>query len=217
MVGKVIKEVIEGVVKEGSNVENLKRLGYLTEDSAKNPRAVKSAQTKYEKALKSSESKLKREQANLSGETKIKVEQLGDRPVIRPEDLEDTILVSHKGDITATNVTIEELGGIELPEPVTSFGGPGFPMTKENQEAGLYWASMKGAAAPLQNKAEVLEQVYQMPVSAIYTSMGREGNYFNQAFADALLQKTLILDPPKEAASAFDSEMRKVRPDSGWH
>ena len=213
MVGKVIKEVIEGVVKEGSNVENLQRLGYLTEDSAKNPRAVKSAQTKYERALKSSETKLKREQANLSGETKIRVEQLGDRPVIRPEDLEDTILVSHKGDITATNVTIEELGGIELPEPVTSFGGPGFPMTRENQEAGLYWASMKGAAAPLQNKAEVLEQVYQMPVSAIYTSMGREGNYFNQAFADALLQKTLILDPPKEAASAFDSEMRKVRPD----
>ena len=213
MVGKVIKEIAEAVVKGGTDVENLKRLGYLTEESAQNPRAVKSAQTKYTKAVQSSETKAKREAANIAGETTVVRQDLGDRPILRPEDLEDTILVSHKGDVTGTNVTVTKVGGIDLPEAVTSYGGPGFPMTPENQEAGLYWASMKSAATPLQNKAEVLEQALKMPVTAVYTSMGREGNYFNQAFADALLQKTQVLDPPKEIASAFDAEIRKFRPD----
>ena len=213
MVGKVIKEVAEATLKQGADVENLKRLGYLTEESAQNPRAVKSAQTKYEKAVASSKTKAKREAANLTGETKVIQEDLGDRPILRPEDLEDTVLVSHKGDVTGTNVTVTELGGIELPEAVTSYGGARFPMTKENQEAQLYWASMKSAATPLQNKAETLEQVLQMPVTAVYTSMGREGNYFNQAFADALLQKTQVLNPPKAATDAFDAEVRKFRPD----
>jgi hypothetical protein len=213
MVGRVIKEVAEAALKQGADVENLKRLGYLTEESAQNPRAVKSAQTKYEKAVASSKTKAKREAANISGETRVIQEDLGDRPIIRPEDLEDTVLISHKGDVTGTNVTVTELGGIELPEAVTSYGGARFPMTKENQEAQLYWASMRSAATPLQNKAETLEQVLQMPISAVYTSMGREGNYFNQAFADALLQKTQVLNPPKSAADSFDAEIRKFRPD----
>jgi hypothetical protein len=213
MVGKVIKEVAEAALKQGADVENLKRLGYLTEESAQNPRAVKSAQTKYQKSVASSKTKAKREAANIAGETKVIQEDLGDRPIIRPEDLEDTVLISHKGDVTGTNVTVTELGGIELPEAVTSYGGARFPMTKENQEAQLYWASMRSAATPLQNKAETLEQVLQMPVSAVYTSMGREGNYFNQAFADALLQKTQVLNPPKAATDAFDAEVRKFRSD----
>jgi hypothetical protein len=123
MVGRVIKEVAEAALKQGADVENLKRLGYLTEESAQNPRAVKSAQTKYEKAVASSKTKAKREAANISGETRVIQEDLGDRPIIRPEDLEDTVLISHKGDVTGTNVTVTELGGIELPEAVTSYGG----------------------------------------------------------------------------------------------
>lgn len=215
MVGKVIKEVAEAALKQGADVENLKRLGYLTEESAQNPRAVKSAQTKYQKAVESSKTKAKREAANIAGETKVIQEDLGDRPILRPEDLEDTILVAHKGDISGTSVTVTELGGIELPEPVTSYGGARFPMTKENREAGLYWASMHSAAFPLQNKIESLEETFKgtMPVSAVYMSMGREGNYFNQAFADALLQKTQVLGPPKAATDEFDSNIRKFRPD----
>ena len=213
MVGKVASAIAEGIIRSGSDVENLKRLGYLTEESAQNPRAVKSARTKYEKALKTSEAKLLREKSNIEGETVVSRGQLEERPTLRPEDIEDTVLVAHKGDITATDVTIKELGGIELPEEVTSFGGANFPRMARNKEAEVYWASMKSAATPLQNKAEVLEIVQDMPVSAVYMSMGREGNYFNQAFADALLQKTQALNPPKSAMDQFDAEIRKSRPD----
>ena len=51
----------------GDAVDNLRSLGYLTEESAQNPSAVKTAQTKYRKALTESPAMRRREAERLVG------------------------------------------------------------------------------------------------------------------------------------------------------
>jgi len=197
-------------LSDNVSIDHLVELGFLGANTERSSRNVKSSTTRYRNALKKSEDFLRSEQAAAEGRTVTARADLGERPIVKPEDLEDTVLVSHKGDVTDTDVALIELDGFVLPEPVVSFGGGRFGDAKRNREAGLYWASMKGAATPLQNKAEVLEQVYEMPVSAIYQSMGREGNFFNQALADAMLQRTQAVGVSDAVLDKFDEELRAL-------
>jgi hypothetical protein len=137
---------------------------------------------------------------------------LDDRRIIMPEDIENTVLVPHKGDISGTDVTLTNIGGFELPVPVTSRGGARYPNSPLTPE-GNYWASMKTGAVPFQNKAEGLMESLKMDATGVYTAMGREANYFNQAFADGMLQWAQSMKLPKEAIKKFDDDLRKSKPD----
>ena len=132
--------------------------------------------------------------------------------IIMPEDIENTVLVPHKGDISGTDVTLTNIGGFELPVPVTSRGGARYPNSPLTPE-GNYWASMKTGAVPFQNKAEGLMESLKMDATGVYTAMGREANYFNQAFADGMLQWAQSMKLPKEAIKKFDDDLRKSKPD----
>ncbi len=208
-------EIIEAIIERvSSSPEGLREAGFLKAETEATPRNVKSATTRYRNALLKDEGFVESERLRTEGQTKIVDKDVAERPIVQPEELEDTVLMGHKGDITKTRSTVEEFEGVQLDEPVTTYGGAKFGAQSDNIAKQLYWASMRDAATPFQNKAEVLQATKDMPVNAVYVAMGQEGNYFNQAFADALLQRTLANKKitPK-AMDQFDKEMRQARPD----
>ena len=209
------KELIEAIVAKVSETpESLREAGYLGKDTEGNSRNMKSAATRYRKALEKDEGFFEAERKRFEGQLKVKDSPQPERPIVDPEELEDSVIMGHKGDTTKTGATVTEFDGVELDEPVTTFGGPKFGLQFDNQSRQLYWASMDKAARPFQNKAEALQSDLEMPVNAIYVAMGKEGNYFNQAFADAMIQatrkNTKISD---KALDEFDKDMRVFRED----
>ncbi len=208
-------ELIEAIVKRVSETpEGLREAGYLGQNTEANPRNIKSATTRYRKALEKDEAFAESERMRTEGQLKVKDADVAGRPIVRPEDLEDSVIMAHKGDTTKTRSTLEEFEGVKLDEPVTTFGGPKFGAQADNLANRMYWASMQDAATPFQNKAEALQAAKDMPVNAVYVAMGKEGNYFNQAFADALLQRTMSNKKISQSAlDKFDADMRASRED----
>lgn len=208
-------ELIEAIVKRVSETpEGLREAGYLGQNTAATPRNIKSATTRYRKALEKDEAFAESERMRTESQLKVKDSDIADRPIVKPEDLEDSVIMAHKGDTTKTRSTLEEFEGVKLDESVTTFGGPKFGAQTDNLANRIYWASMQDAATPFQNKAEALQASKDMPVNAIYVAMGKEGNYFNQAFADALLQRTLANKKiSQKALDKFDKDMRASRAD----
>jgi ribosomal protein S18 acetylase RimI-like enzyme len=200
------------LLAEGMSPENLKRIGMLTDESAKKPKSVKLAQDKYKKFYENNDQFRAREEQSILNPQIVQRGLLDDRRIIMPEDIENTVLVPHKGDISGTDVTLTNIGGFELPVPVTSRGGARYPNSPLTPE-GNYWASMKTGAVPFQNKAEGLMQALDMDATGVYTAMGREANYFNQAFADGMLQWAQSMKLPKEMVKKFDDDLRKSKPE----
>jgi ribosomal protein S18 acetylase RimI-like enzyme len=200
------------LLAEGMSPENLKRIGMLTDESAKKPKSVKLAQDKYKKFYENNDQFRAREEQSILNPQIVQRGLLDDRRIIMPEDIENTVLVPHKGDISGTDVTLTNIGGFELPVPVTSRGGARYPNSPLTPE-GNYWASMKTGAVPFQNKAEGLMQALDMDATGVYTAMGREANYFNQAFADGMLQWAQSMKLPKKMVKKFDDDLRKSKPE----
>jgi len=208
-------EIIEAIIdRVSSSPDGLREAGFLKAETEATPRNVKSATTRYRNALLKDEGFVESERLRTEGQTKIVDKDVAERPIVQPEDLEDTVIMGHKGDTSKTRSTVEEFEGVQLDEPVTTYGGAKFGAQSDNIAKQIYWASMRDAATPFQNKAEALQATKDMPVNAVYVAMGQEGNYFNQAFADALLQRTVANKKitPK-AMDQFDKEMRSARPD----
>jgi hypothetical protein len=208
-------ELIESIVSRVSQTpEGLREAGFMKPETEATPRNVKSATTRYRNALQKDEGFVESERMRTEGQTKIVDKDIAERPAVQPEELEDSVLMGHKGDTTKTRSTVEEFEGAKLDEPVTTFGGAKFGAQSDNIANRIYWASMQDAATPFQNKAEVLQITQDMPVNAMYIALGKEGNYFNQAFADALYQRAVLnkkISP--QAMDKFDADVRKSRED----
>tara|TARA_R110000824_G_scaffold16272_1_gene67628 strand:- start:1917 stop:4112 length:2196 start_codon:yes stop_codon:yes gene_type:complete len=205
------KGLIDFIFEQGSKPENLMRLGLLTPESLANPIALKTAQTKYKKSLQNP-AVAAREEGRLTNPPVINQGLLPEKKIIRPEDIENTILVSHKGDTSSTDTKLLELGGVKFDNPPESRGGVRFGDSPKTPEE-LYWASMATGAVPLQNKAEGLMAALDMPVTGVYGAMGDEALFFNDAFSDTMLQSAQKLPIPKKSIEVFDADMRKIKDD----
>tara|TARA_B110000902_G_scaffold108374_1_gene128053 strand:+ start:74 stop:2305 length:2232 start_codon:yes stop_codon:yes gene_type:complete len=206
-----VKGLLQFLFEQGSKPDNLLRLGFLTPESLANPSAVKTAQTKYKKSLENP-AVAAREEGRLLNSPVINQGALPERKIIRPEDVENTILVSHKGDTSSTDTELLEMAGIKFDNPPESRGGVRFGDSPKTPEE-LYWASMATGAVPLQNKAEGLMATFDMPVTGVFGSMGDEAMFFNDAISDTMLQWTQKLQLPKKAIAEFDADMRKTKKD----
>jgi len=202
-------------IQQGTNPENLVAQGLLAPEQIDNIRAVQGAQNRYLKHSLESPEFLRRELGYQSSPTVTTQIPQPPRNIIMPEDLEGMAIKSHLGDRTVTDKSIESIGGVDLPVPVQSRGGVGYGSSPLTPTAN-YWGSNLSAAQSLQNAAEGIEGLLDMPVVGAYSAMGREGNFFNQAFADALQQQVNAIDLPQEAIDHFDNAMRTLHGRKDW-
>ena len=202
-------------IQQGTNPNFLIQQGLLAPEQINNIRAIQGAQNRYLKNSIQSPEFLMREMGYMNSPTVTSQILQPPRNIIMPEDLEGMVMKSHLGDRTVTDKTIESIGGVDLPEPVQSRGGVGYgssPLTPKPN----YWGSNLGASTSLQNAAEGLEEMFDMPVAGVYAAMGRDANFFNQAFADALHQQVEARDLPQDAIDHFDNAMRTLHGRKDW-
>jgi len=198
----------------GANlVRRLIQLGYLTIDSAKNPSAVKSAITKYEKNKKKSKAFGEREKlaSESNFETSFAPEQFK-KNIITPEDLQGETLISLMGDPSDIGL-LSRVGGINVNSQAQ--GGIKFP--QKFQDKDLAWASGEGTAATYMDKVRsVAEETGRLPVS-INTVMTNESMYSPRFISESVLNQ-LKATPKlaKKDIEQFDKHVRKEIPNLNW-
>ena len=197
----------ESEAKVLTTLPNLIRLGMLTPDSAKNPSAVKSAHTKYNKALKESKAFKAREKLREDIENKTQSLDLGDIQTLDPNTLVGKVGVPVTGDTSVTGKTIHTIGGVELDAPVYVEGGPQFP--KRFQDQGYGWASMKDAANKKQtNIKRAREATEGADVVGVFSAMSRKGINFSTPIAEALYKQAINLPITAKDVKEFDKRVR---------
>ena len=215
----LLAKISSGLIEAGTQPENLVRSGVLDIAKINDAKSVKKASTKYVKLLEN-EGFRAREMGVMNNPLTSRQGPLSPRNIITPSDLQGSVLMPHKGDVTATDLSIDSIGGVDM-EGAVSSGGFRFPDSarrqtdKEQIGTGLlpYWASTYGPAKAVQNKAEKLElnpATKEKPVVGVYTSMGEEGNFFNDALADTMVQWSNGLPISKKDVARFDAELRKA-------
>lgn len=194
-------------------VRRLIQLGYLTVDSAKNPSAVKSAITKYEKNKKKSKAFGEREKlaSESNFETSFAPEQFK-KNIITPEDLQGETLISLMGDPSDIGL-LNRVGGIDVNSQAQ--GGIKFP--QKFQDKDLAWASGEGTAATYMDKVRsVAEETGRLPIS-INTVMTNESMYSPRFISESVLNQ-LKATPKlaKKDVEQFDKHVRKEIPNLNW-
>jgi len=83
-------EIIEAIIERVSATpEGLREAGFLKPETEATPRNVKSATTRYRNALMKDEGFVESERLRTEGQTKIVDKDVAERPIVKPEDLED--------------------------------------------------------------------------------------------------------------------------------
>jgi hypothetical protein len=202
---------IKSLLDAGAEVANLIRLGFLKEESANNPAAVKSARTKYEKTLQSSPAVRRREEQRLAGETLFTALDIGERNILEPESLLDYTLVPVFGDKTAIG-EVSRLRGLELDVPVETHGGVDF--SQRYAGTGRGYMSMSDAAKRKQANFDfAADQTDTDKVAGVYTAGADPSFNFATPIAELMYKQTKAAGVPKKSAAEFDQELRKIRPD----
>jgi len=191
---------------------NLIRIGMLKPQSAQNPSAVKSAMTKYDKAMRDNKAFRFREKIRADVENQTQSIDIGERNILDFSDLVGKVGVPVAGDTSITGKILQTIGGQNLDMPVGVEGGSNFGLRYADQ--GFGWASMEDAAKKKQkNFALAAEQTNGMQPVGIFNAMGREAVNFSTPPAETMLQQARALPIKKSDIKAFDDELRKSRPD----
>jgi hypothetical protein len=143
------------------------------------------------------------------------VKDLPPRTIIRPEDLQGSMLIPATGDRTSAGKNLTSVGGLELESPVYLEGGPDFMRThldNVNPEQSAAWASAQGVATSLSNRARAAADK-GVDASMVYTPMGHSSGDFSVMMSDAVLAQTKVGKIPKRVRKEFDYTLRKVRPE----
>lgn len=195
----------------GDAVDNLRSLGYLTEESAQNPSAVKTAQTKYRKALTESPA-MRRREAERLGVSQFEDADLGPERIIQPEGLLGSTLIPVFGDKTVTGRTITAQRGRLLDTPVESHGGSRF--AQQQQGTGRGYMSMETAAKNKQKNVDfAAERTGSDDIVGVFTAGADPSYQFAAPMADLMFKQTMDAGVPKAALREFDKTLRQVRPD----
>ena len=190
---------------------NLIRIGMLNPQSAQNPSAVKSAMTKYDKAMRDNKAFRFREKIRADVENQTQSIDIGERNILDFSDLVGKVGVPVAGDTSITGKILQTIGGQNLDMPVGVEGGSNFGLRYLDQ--GFGWASMEDAARKKQRNFTLAADETGMQPVGIFNAMGREAVNFSTPPAETMLQQARALPIKKSDIKAFDDELRKSRPD----
>lgn len=190
-------------------IGRLVQLGFLTAEKVANPSAVKTATTKYNKAMKADRRFAANERMAQENEYQTflqKYELDAPRQELDLVDLEGKPIMgilsdrSMKGEVT-------QVGGIPLETPTQVEGGMMFPRAHQDMDAG--WMSMYSTAKPVQKKIQqIAEDTGESPI-ILPMAMGEKATDFSTPIADMMFKQARANPPKKAAIKQFDAEMRK--------
>jgi len=128
---------------------------------------------------------------------------LGQRMTIRPEDLQNKILLFGAGDRTGTGL-LRGIDDVKFDEPVVMLGGRDYQLATPDA-----WASGESVVTSLLNRAkQAQEETGLSDVVLAHSTMGRGAVDFSEMGSSALAE--LIKNAPitKKGAKEFDDEFR---------
>jgi len=128
---------------------------------------------------------------------------LGQRMTIKPEDLQNKILLFGAGDRTGTGL-LRGIDDVKFDEPLLMLGG------RDYQLATPYaWASGEGIVTSLLNRAKQAQEATGIDdVILAHSTMGRAAVDFSEMGSSALAEMIKNAKIPKQAAKEFDDEYR---------
>lgn len=189
--------------------------GFMNIKSAGNPSAVKSAITKYRKAMQASTKFRKREElaAENDYQTIFTPKNIGERRVFNPEFLYGKTGIPVQGDMSNLGLLSRAMG-IDTGDVDVQAGNK---YSQEREGSGYGWQSMLGTAQTVQNKARFvrddakkrygLSDEDATPIG-MYVEMERDATNFSTPIAEAMLNQTLAMRPNKADIMAFDKTLR---------
>ena len=148
------------------------------------------------------------------GEMTAQREVLKDLPpkkIITPEKMQGGAIVPFHGDRSIAGQNLLGIGSTKFETPVYLEGGYDFMRT--HSPTGSIWASEKGASQALQNQINEAAKVGKGDVYGVYSAMGPLSMNYNTMMSDALLEQMKAGKITKKAISAFDKEVKAIRPE----
>lgn len=143
--------------------------------------------------------------------TQQDIQNLPQRQFIKPEQMQNAIILPATGDRTAAGRLLTSIEGVNLPSPVTLEGGPDFMRT--HLPHGSAWASDKGVISGLSKRVQEAAKMGNGDVYMVYMPMGHSAGDFSTMMTDALLQQVKGGKITKKAKREFDEEVQKLRPE----
>jgi len=148
------------------------------------------------------------------GEMTAQREVLKDLPpkkIVSPEQMQGGAIVPFHGDRSIAGQNLLGIGSTKFETPVYLEGGYDFMRT--HSPTGSIWASEKGASQALQNQINEAAKVGKGDVYGVYSAMGPLSMNYNTMMSDALLEQMKAGKITKKAISAFDKEVKSIRPE----
>lgn len=183
--------------------------GFIKIESAGNPSAVKSAITKYRKAMQNNRAFAEREMqaAENDYQTIFTPTDIGERRVVNPEVLLGKVGIPIQGDLSNLGL-LERVVGVDTGTQVQA----GNKYSQQYEDSGYGWQSMLDTAQGVQNKVRsVSDKTDQAPLG-IFTTMGLDATNFSTAIAEPMLKQVLASNKiTKKDKQQFDKELRSEK------
>jgi hypothetical protein len=212
---------------EGMSPESLISAGFLNPALEPNKKNIKASINRLFKQAEGSPAAMRREKARTFSDVMADYNELDlpDRNIITPEQIADEkrVLVPNISDQSATDRIVTKVGGFDLAEPVTSYGGQDFSrkvtdpaiqqkLADEGILDRLGWASNEGAMRAQQNQFDFVWDKYNdqgyTPL-AINTVLNPSATDFAHPIADSLVQvMQQHVKLPQKVAKRFDDDIR---------
>lgn len=133
---------------------------------------------------------------------------LGQRALIKPEDLQGKILLFGAGDRSGTGL-LTGLDGMKFETPVEMLGGRNYQLVTPDA-----WASGQSVVTDLLNRAEAAQRKYDgADVVLAHSTMGRGAVDFSEMNSSTLSEMIKGSKILKKDAKEFDEEYKAIYPD----
>jgi len=136
---------------------------------------------------------------------------LGKTGKVSLDDLHGGIIIPAIGDRTRAGVTLREINGTKLSQPVDLEGGARFSQAQKNKKQKSVWASGSDVTTRIQNTIDRLAEQYPgVRQYLMHTSMGGSSSDFATMNSDVLMGLIEANGLSKAAAAAIDDKMLQL-------
>jgi hypothetical protein len=130
------------------------------------------------------------------------------------QDLQGGVLIPVPGDRSLAGHSLLSVNGVPLSKETKLYGGPRYGQEKADIGENAFWASQKGAASALQNKAiRAAELAKGNPVYGQYVAMDPFSSAYALHHTESLMNQLEALNPSKSNIKGFNEYIRAQHPD----